>query len=1226
MSDVTRVEEIYLEAASRTDPAERADYLDGACGGNAELRQRVNELLAAHTKVGQFLEPPADLTQAYRSVDGDTVAFTVGQIIAERFKLLERIGEGGMGEVWVADQLAPVRRRVAVKLIKPGMDSRGVLARFDAERQALAVMDHPNIAKVLDAGTTADGRPYFVMELVKGTPITEFADARKLTPKERLELMVPVCQAIQHAHMKGIIHRDIKPSNVLVELHDDRLVPKVIDFGVAKAVGQQLTEKTIYTGLGALVGTPAYMAPEQATFNALDIDTRADVYALGVLLYELLAGSPPIETERMKRAALDEVLRIVRDEEPPRPSQRLSTSQAKASIAAVRGSEPVKLSQLMKGELDWIVMKALEKDRTRRYDTPTALAKDVQRYLSGDAVEACPPTLGYRLRKAYRRNRAAVRVGTAFLVMIALGVGMLVYTWQQRFARQSATEQIVTESLTKATLLRGQASAAPVGELSKWTEAITAVKQAEASLQTGEPSETLRQRVAELLQSLETERREAEQRANEAEKDRKLVERIEAIRVQYVDADEVWFSERENKESPINANEAYAEAFRVYGIDVDQVEPAEAGKHLRQRPQAQEIAFAIDAWSLIRKDLARDEKTGTRDAEKDRLYRRLVELACVIDPDPFRCGIRKHEDVTVQHLETIKSPTGKSVVEKSSLLEKIMNDPELAKQPARVLYVIGLRIEHSRGDWFGKPKNYDKLTPTLALWKRAWQLRPSDFQICWTLAKECRDDVEKRTYAMAAVAAAPQSQFAKEWNPSAEDSTVIEPLLNQIEHVKKGDKAPEWKFPHVVIESSLGEKVFIGPTRYPALSDEQRKTLDREVQELRWTIRLQPMVRELHTQLAKKLVRLGRFDEALAICGATPKPTSKFDAGESIELELYGMGQLDKAKEMLEPLIREHRTSYLSELYPILGLIHTEQGRRHQAFECFRDAYRRMYTTEDGHFVNTTISSWDDAMLCIGTIEQVTAAYQKWIQLVIPKKQGSAYLSEELGYYLVKHGKTEEALAVYHEALTRKDGEKVLYQLSRLLVRLKRPDEAIAVYKDAIAKNPKEIDLRKSLANLYEDLGKSAERLATLRELVPLYQERIQSGGYSRQPLAWTYRDLGQIEDARRVEREMLNKGVSPMILNSDAMRYATSNDPNFRDPDMALDFAKRACELTQYSQSMILDTLATAYATKGDFDNAVKWQLKAIELCDDNSMEEYQKNLKLFREKKPVPREKWNK
>lgn len=416
MQEVSIIEELYLKAIQHPDPIQRAAYLDSACANDPNLRRKVEELLNAHAQVGEFLEPQPQSTQVY--LPHGQAQTKEGVLIGNRYKLLEKIGEGGMGEVWVADQTDPIKRRVALKLIKPGMDSRSVLARFEAERQTLAVMDHPNIAKVLDAGTTGDGRPYFVMELVKGTPITELADARKLTPTERLALFVPVCQAIQHAHMKGIIHRDIKPSNVLVELHDDRLVPKVIDFGVAKAVGQQLTEKTIYTGFGALVGTPTYMAPEQATFNTIDIDTRADVYALGVVLYELLAGSPPIESERLKKAALDEVLRIVRDEEPPRPSQRLSTSETKASIAVTRGSEPMKLSQLMRGELDWIVMKALEKDRTRRYESANGFAADIQRYLAGEQVQAVPPSLGYRLKKVYKRNRPAALIGTAFTTLI----------------------------------------------------------------------------------------------------------------------------------------------------------------------------------------------------------------------------------------------------------------------------------------------------------------------------------------------------------------------------------------------------------------------------------------------------------------------------------------------------------------------------------------------------------------------------------------------------------------------------------------------------------------------------------------------------------------------------------------------------------------------------------------------------------------------------------------
>jgi eukaryotic-like serine/threonine-protein kinase len=423
-------ESIFAAALAFHALADRAAFLDRACAGKPSLRVEVEALLSAHAADNPLDRPPADLarTGAYEppTVQEHGPTATIGDRVGP-YKLLERIGEGGMGEVWVADQQEPIKRRVALKLIKPGMDSRSVLGRFEAERQALAVMDHPNIAKVLDAGTTPDGRPYFVMELVKGTPITEFCDERKLTPQQRLELFVPVCQAIQHAHQKGIIHRDIKPTNVLVALHDERAVPKVIDFGVAKAVGQQLTEKTIYTGFGALVGTPAYMAPEQATFNQLDVDTRADVYALGVLLYELLAGSPPFEPERLKKAALDEVLRLVREEEPPRPSQRLSSSQTRATIAASRQSNPDNLSRLFRGELDWIVMKALEKDRTRRYDSANSLAKDVQRYLAGDAVEACPPTLGYRIRKAYRKHSAAVLTACAFAAVLLAATGVSVW-------------------------------------------------------------------------------------------------------------------------------------------------------------------------------------------------------------------------------------------------------------------------------------------------------------------------------------------------------------------------------------------------------------------------------------------------------------------------------------------------------------------------------------------------------------------------------------------------------------------------------------------------------------------------------------------------------------------------------------------------------------------------------------------------------------------------------
>ncbi len=448
--NLPQVEEVFHEALNRAGFADRAAYLDAACTGNPELRRRVNELLAAHAARGNFLGGSAEPTMKYA---GDPKPDTagVGMVIANRYKLLEPIGEGGMGTVFMAEQIAPVRRLVALKIIKPGMDSKAVLARFEAERQALALMDHPNIAKVLDAGSTDQGLPFFVMELVKGTPITKFCDERRLSPRERLELFVPVCLAIQHAHQKGVIHRDIKPSNVLVALYDGQPVPKVIDFGVAKAAGQPLTEKTLHTGFGALVGTPEYMSPEQATFNQLDIDTRSDVYSLGVLLYELLTGTTPVDKMRFKEAAVLEVLRVVREEEPPRPSVKLSTLEARASIAATRGSEPEKLSNLMRGEVDWIVMKALEKDRNRRYDSAAGLAKDVLRYLNDELVEARPPSTGYRFRKFIRAHRNGVITFLVFLATNLFAWGMVAWEVVEKEIanQQEKAARVEAETLAK---------------------------------------------------------------------------------------------------------------------------------------------------------------------------------------------------------------------------------------------------------------------------------------------------------------------------------------------------------------------------------------------------------------------------------------------------------------------------------------------------------------------------------------------------------------------------------------------------------------------------------------------------------------------------------------------------------------------------------------------------------------------------------------------------------
>ena len=588
MTSPSPLEAIFFAALEKDSPQERAAYLDAACNGDAALRGHVEKMLAAERKAHRFLEQ-------VEAAIGSTVEFPAAEdagTVVGPYKLLEQIGEGGFAIVFLAEQARPVRRKVAVKVLKPGMDSRQVIARFEAERQALALMDHPNIARVFDGGATPAGRPYFVMELVKGKPITEFCDQNHLTPRQRLELFISICQAVQHAHQKGIIHRDLKPSNVLVSLHDTTPVVKVIDFGVAKALGQELTDKTLFTGFAQMIGTPLYMSPEQAGSSGLDVDTRTDIYALGVLLYELLTGTTPFDKERLKTAGYDEIRRIIREEEPARPSTRLSTlGPVAATVSANRGSDPKHLRRLVRGELDWIVLKALEKDRSRRYATANGLAADVHRYLAGGTVQAVPPSLGYQLRKFARRHKRGL-LGTALLgltlLVLAGGVGWVL---SDRAARRARASCEVGQFLQRAESLYAD---------NKLPEALAEAEKARSVLGTGDGDEDLHRRVKQRLTDFET------------------ATKLEEIMMEFtgpMDRDQVYAE--------------YARAFKDYGIDMEALSVEEASARIAESHIKLDLVLALDRWASCLRNDDRHHVDSNR-------WQRMQAILRAADPDPWR--------------------------------------------------------------------------------------------------------------------------------------------------------------------------------------------------------------------------------------------------------------------------------------------------------------------------------------------------------------------------------------------------------------------------------------------------------------------------------------------------------------------------------------------------------------------------------------------------------------
>jgi serine/threonine protein kinase len=706
--------EIFAVAAQKPTPAECAAYLDEACGADLSLRQRIETLLHEQANLGSFLEsPPAALAAApfAPTITEPQIPEKPGTQIGP-YKLLEQIGEGGFGIVFMAEQQQPVRRKVALKVLKPGMDTRQVVARFEAERQALALMDHPHIAKVFDGGTTTGGRPYFVMELVRGTPITEFCDHSCLSIGQRLALFVDVCQAVQHAHQKGVIHRDLKPTNVMVTLHDGQPVAKVIDFGIAKAMGQQLTDKTLFTNFAQMIGTPLYMSPEQAEMSGLDIDTRSDIYSLGVLLYELLTGTTPFERQRLNHVGYDEMRRIIREEEPPKPSTRISTvGKLATTTCQQRQSDPRKLSRLFRGELDWIVMKALEKDRDRRYETANGLAADVRRYLNDEPVSACPPSAWYRFRKFTRRKKIALAMAACVLLALSGIAGGVGWAVRDKRARDDASEfdRLAREKALDQVVERNLGETDPLIEEGRWPEALALLQRMEQLLdaagRTERPARLLELNkavaIARRLEGIyQGPRRDVRPRPLPLGPDG-----YETAAPQDAYDEAFFWGRRQDAD--------FAEVFRDLGIDIEALSVDEAAANIRRQSIRTALVRALDGWATFRK---RSRGELRSQGETDSLWKKLIEIARQADGDDWRNRCRE---------ALLKSDR--------QALEELADAVPVRQTPPESLYLLGQAL-----------KELGAVDKAIALLEQAQYEYPGDIWLNDALAYSWRDSQPPR--------------------------------------------------------------------------------------------------------------------------------------------------------------------------------------------------------------------------------------------------------------------------------------------------------------------------------------------------------------------------------------------------------------------------------------------------------------------------------------------------
>jgi serine/threonine protein kinase/tetratricopeptide (TPR) repeat protein len=1091
--DKVHIDSIFLAAAEKATADERVAYLNGACGSDRELRERVERLLAAQSKVHSFLEAPASALVV--TVD-DPISERPGTTIGP-YKLLEQIGEGGFGVVFMAEQMQPVRRKVALKVLKPGMDTRQVVARFEAERQALALMDHPNIAHILDGGETASGRPYFVMELVRGISISEFCDQSHLSVRDRLELFLSVCQAVQHAHQKGIIHRDLKPSNVLVTLHDDKAVVKVIDFGIAKATGQQLTDKTLFTNFAQMIGTPLYMSPEQAQMSGLDVDTRSDIYSLGVLLYELLTGTTPFDKERLRAVGYDEIRRIIREEEPPRPSTRLSTlAQAATTASANRQSDPMRLSQLLRGELDWIVMKALEKDRNRRYESASAFAADVQRYLNDEPVQACPPSGWYRFRKFARRNNAGLATAGLilfFLVFVGCGVGWV--AWAQ-VAKQRETERGATAALAQADLFLTEGDK-ETDNPARWQATVglaeSAVQRAEELLAVGQATADLAERVRQVREAV-----------NAARTDSRLVAELERIELETAAVKQGNFDQR-------RAAPRYAAVLRAYGVNP--AAPEEAAARVRRSRVREALLSALENWWRVAPDAVERQQ--------------LAALLQAAEPEPdafrsrWRAAVRRRNGATLAQMAGAPGVQGLPAAVVVTLARDLRNVKEYAV--AERLLRAGQQ-RHRGNFWLNHDLGMvllDQAPPrpeeAVSYLTAALALRSDSPGVYLNLGKALHEkkDLEGAIREFQA-ALHIDPEYAMAHNNIGivlRDKKDLEGAIREFQAALKIDPN------HAMAHASLGialadQKDLEGAIRefQAALKIDPgyakahynlgnalhaKKDLEGAIGEFQAALSIDPGYAAAHTHLGNALYGKGQVDEAIA-CFKKAIELDPKAAGAHINLgnALYGKGKVDEAIACFKKVIGLDLKD--AEAHTALGAflcdrIHDYDGA---IVECRKAIALDPKYANAHHNLGTALSAK-------GQLDAAIAEFREAIRL----KKDHAVAHYGLGTALADKGQLDDAITEFREAIRlKKDYPEAHHGLGRALMDKGQLDAAIAEFREAIR-------LKKDSPHAHCNLGFALRRQGEFRMALEEMRRGHELG--SKDP-RWPYPSAQWVQQCER--------------------------------------------------------------------------------------------------------------